>query len=112
MSDRNSRSAINRERNNQVSSSNKLKIIVSIIAIIVIIMLTIIVVINKVKNKKKNVIDNSNQFSNYEYFVLYSNEHAGVVDRTGKKIIDISYVRIDIPNPQKDVFVCYSDDGK
>lgn len=112
MSDRNSRSAINRERNNQVSSSNKLKIIVSIIAIIVIIMLTIIVVINKVKNKKKNVIDNSNQFSNYEYFVLYSNEHAGVVDRTGKKIINISYVRIDIPNPQKDVFVCYSDDGK
>lgn len=112
MSDRNSRSAINRERNSRISSSNNLKIIVSIIAIVLIIVLTIIVVVNKVKNKKKKIIAESNQISNYEYFVLASNEHAGVIDKTGKTIIDVSYERIDIPNPQKDVFICYSEDGK
>lgn len=112
MSNRNSRSAINRERNNQVSSSNKLKIIVSIIAIIVIIMLTIIVVINKAKTKKKNQLFNQGEASNYEYFVLASNDKVGVIDKTGNKIIDTFYERIDIPNPQKDVFICHFEDDK
>ena len=112
MSNRNSRSAINRERNNRISNSNNLKIIVSIIAIIVIIMLTIIVVINKVKLKKRNYLLNQDQFSKYEYFVLVSNEKTGVIDKTGNTIINADYERIDIPNPQKDVFICYLEDNK
>ena len=112
MRDINNRSAMNRARNNQVSNSNKLKIVVSIIAIIVIIMLTIIVVINKVKIKKKNYLQNLDQVSKYEYFVLASNDKIGVIDKTGNTIINSSYEKIDIPNPQKDVFICYSEDGK
>lgn len=116
MRDINNRSAVNRARNSQrekeISTSNNIKIIVSIIAIIFIVVLTIIVAVCKVKGNKKKDFVKSEQISNYEYFVLDSNEHAGVIDKTGKSILDASYDRIDIPNPQKDVFICYSDDEK
>lgn len=112
MSDRNSRSAINRERNNKISSSNNVKIIVSIIAIVLILVLTIIVICGKVKNKRKNVLSASNDILNYEYFVLASNEAVGVIDKSGNNVIETKYERIDIPNPQKDVFICYSADDK
>ena len=111
MSDRNSRSAINRERNNKISGSNNLKIIVSIIAIVLIVVLTIIVICGKVKNKRKKVLSVSNDILTYEYFVLASNETVGVIDKSGNNVIETKYERIDIPNPRKDVFVCYSTDG-
>lgn len=40
----------------------------------------------------------------YQYFVMYSGDKAGVIDRTGKLLIDAKYQDIFIPNQSKDVF--------
>ena len=47
----------------------------------------------------------------YQYFVMYSGEMAGVIDRTGKLLIDTKYKEIYIPNQSKDVFIAYLDDN-
>lgn len=47
----------------------------------------------------------------YEYFVLYAkNDKVGVVDKTGKTIIEPKYTDIYIPNQSKDVFICFKDE--
>ena len=46
----------------------------------------------------------------YQYFVMYSGKTAGVIDRTGKLIIEAKYQDIFIPNQSKDVFFAYIDD--
>ena len=47
----------------------------------------------------------------YEYFVLYAkNDKVGVVDKTGKILIEPKYTDIFIPNQSKDVFICVQDE--
>ena len=47
----------------------------------------------------------------YEYFVLYAkNDKVGVVDKTGKILIEPKYTDIYIPNQSKDVFICVQDE--
>lgn len=56
-------------------------------------------------NNKKYEIEKVEQ---YNYFLLKQNGKTGVIDRSGNIVIDVKYDDIKIPNPQKDVFVCYS----
>lgn len=46
---------------------------------------------------------------NYEYFALKKDGKFGVMDREGKIVITAKYDSVKIPNPQKDVFFCYTD---
>lgn len=46
----------------------------------------------------------------YQYFVMYSGENAGVIDRSGKLLVEAKYQDIYIPNQSKDVFIAYMDD--
>lgn len=48
--------------------------------------------------------------SEYKYFVLKENDKYGVIDTKGNKIIETKYDDVKIPNPQKDVFICYEND--
>lgn len=116
MSGRNSRIVRNRDRSDHFFNfdSNNAKIIVSIVAIILIIVLTIIVILVKFNHfKKANKINFAkNTDISYEYFILYSGENVGVIDKTGKIIIEPKYSQITIPNPEKDVFVCQDEDDK
>ena len=58
--------------------------------------------------------NNSNKKYSYEvkkigtpnYFLLLEDNKYGVIDRNGKKIIDTIYDIIEIPDPEKDVFIC------
>lgn len=45
--------------------------------------------------------------SEYKYFVLKENDQYGVIDAKGNKIIETKYENVIIPNPQKEVFICY-----
>lgn len=59
-------------------------------------------------NNKKYEIEKVEQ---YNYFLLKQDGKTGVIDRSGNIVIDVKYDDIKIPNPQKDVFVCYSGDN-
>ena len=56
------------------------------------------------ENGKKYEIAKVNE---YNYFVLKSGHTSGVIDKAGNLIIESNYDDIKIPNPEKDVFVCY-----
>lgn len=43
----------------------------------------------------------------YNYFVLQENEKYGVIDTDGNTIIDAKFDNVKLPNPSKDIFVCY-----
>lgn len=42
----------------------------------------------------------------YQYFLMSDNEKFGVIDREGKIIIQPEYDYIQIPNPEKPIFIC------
>ena len=50
------------------------------------------------------------EVSDYKYFVFKSNQKYGVIDTTGKTIIEATYDKVEIPNPSKDVFICYKNE--
>lgn len=115
MSGRNNRIVRNRERNSNgfELNSNNIKIIASVVAIILIIIIAIIVVVFKVTNKKDIVqVSELDKNNIYEYFLLSSGDNVGVIDKNGEQIIDTKYVNLYIPNPSKDVFVCYTSDDE
>ena len=62
---------------------------------------------NAVKNRKIKVKDE--QVSNYNYFLMSENGKIGIIDREGKVIINAEYDYIQIPNPEKPIFVCLFD---
>lgn len=112
MSGRNSRIVRNRDRSSGIDFiSNNSKIIVGIVVVFLIIIIGIILLCSNFKSSKivGQEIKNNNDIE-YEYFMLSSDENIGVIDKKGNKIIDTKYIAIDIPNPSKDVFFCYSDD--
>ena len=112
MSSRNSRIVRNRERSKDGFEWNSIniKIVASIAIIVLIIAVVIIVKFTKKADKIQNIEDNA--IMSYEYFVLSAGDNVGVIDKTGKKIIEAKYQNVLIPNPQKDVFLCYIDDEK
>lgn len=62
------------------------------------------------KNKNKNFELDYPEELVYQYFAMYSGDKAGVIDRTGKLLIEPKYQDIYIPNQSKDVFFVYDDD--
>ena len=44
----------------------------------------------------------------YNYFVLKQNDLFGVIDKKGNIIVEPQYDEIQIPNPEKAIFVCYN----
>ena len=79
------------------------KILIAIVALIILIV-AIVVIINF--NKKHKIEEYVNQ--QYNYFAMYSqNGKVGVVDKKGKLLIEAKYTDVFIPNPSKDIFVCY-----
>ncbi len=81
--------------------------------IIVIVLLIIIVVVgilinNKIESKKLQYAISNVEV--YKYIKYKEKENFGVIDRDGNIIVDASYKNIEIPNPEKDLFVCYIDE--
>ena len=88
----------------------KKKHIVGIIIIAIIIIATIGFFIAKkvIEDGKKYEIE---KIDNYEYFTLKVDNKYGVINKEGKQIINTEYTNVIIPNPQKPVFICYTNDS-
>ena len=108
---RNSRIVRNREKSKVDLDSKKVKIIASSILAAVILVIAIIIGIFKLKNHINSQIVDMNEKLSYEYFILSAKDGLGVIDKTGKTVIESKYNDIYIPNEEKDVFICYDDEN-
>lgn len=85
--------------------SKSRKLIYIVVAIIVLI---IIAIVGFFVIHQKIFQDTNISIADYKYFVLYSeNDKVGVIDRDGNTILDSTYTDVYIPNPLKDVFICF-----
>ena len=62
----------------------------------------------KLKEHNKKLGSTNTKIENYNYFVLKKNNLSGVIDKTGKTIIEPNYEEVKIPNPEKEIFICYN----
>ena len=80
-------------------------IVLIIIVILILIALASVFIFQKtVEEGKKYEIE---EIKDYGYFVVRENEKYGVIDKTGKNVVEAKYDNVIIPNPEKPVFVCY-----
>ena len=84
------------------------KVIIGICILIVVIGI-IIFSVNRLNKSKVFELDYPEELP-YQYFVMYSGDKAGVIDRKGELLIDAKYQDIIIPNQSKDVFFAYTDE--
>lgn len=94
----------------QEKKDNKKLKQISVIVIISIILITaitgVIIVINKSKeNYELEKISNED----INYYKIMSNGKSGIIDKTGKVIIEPKYNTIKLPNPKKPIFICIYD---
>ena len=77
---------------------------VVLIAVFILVLVLVLIFTSKInKNKLKEYVP-----IEYSYFAMYSTDNkVGVIDKKGNIVIEPNYVDIYIPNPSKDVFVCF-----
>ena len=83
-------------------------IIITILLIVIIAMAGYFVAQKIQQDNRKYEIET---ISEYKYFVLKENDKYGVIDAKGNKIIEAKYENVKIPNPQKEVFICYENNA-
>lgn len=83
-----------------MKKSTVIKFVIALIVVIIIFWITL----NYLKNRNNELQEELE----YNYFVLFQNEKMGVIDRKANIIIEAKYDNIIIPNPDKDVFLCYN----
>lgn len=84
------------------------KVIIGI-CIVVIIIGIIVFAVNRINASKNFELDYPEELT-YKYFVMYSGDKAGVIDRSGNLLIAPEYQDVFIPNQSKDIFIAYVDD--
>lgn len=85
------------------------KVIIGVCVFLVIIAIISFVLVNRMNKSKIFELDYPEDLI-YQYFVMYSGDKSGVIDRNGKLLIEAKYKDIFIPNQSKDVFIAYIDD--
>ncbi len=83
---------------------NKRNVIIFVVILIIILITSI--VLGKSNHSKSYSIED---ITNVEYVVFQNDNKYGVIDRSGKILVDAVYDEIDIPNPMKPVFICKYD---
>ena len=79
----------------------------------IIFLITIVVIIagvifaKKILNKKYDY--KIEEISEFKYYIYKDSNKYGVIDETGKIIIEANYEKIIIPNPSKEIFICYNE---
>ena len=83
-----------------------------IIIVLIVILIVLAIFLSVVFMRNKDFSNNEQiPISKYKYFALYSkNEKVGVIDREGNTVLETKYTDIYIPNPTKDVFICFEGD--
>lgn len=82
------------------------RINISIIAILIVLVLALIGRGIYYKIKSSYSIETVDE---EKYFLLSSNDKVGIIDASGKIIIEPQFYDVHIPNPSKPIFVCYYD---
>lgn len=85
---------------------NKKRFLKNMVLALIIIAI-VISIIFFIKNRKINI--KQEEISKYSYFIISENEKTGVIDRSGNIIINPEYDYIQIPNPEKPIFICLYD---
>ena len=81
-------------------------------SIIVLILVAIIVVaVIFIKRKTEKIEYTISNVEVYKYVKYKNGDNFGVIDRDGNIIIEAKYKKIEIPNPEKDLFICYKDEN-
>jgi len=89
-----------------VNQSGKIKIVIIGLIIIVVCVVVGIMLLNS--DKEVN-ISTANELQ--EYFYMYSlDDMVGIIDNKGKVIIEPKYMDLYMPNPTRDVFICFDDE--
>lgn len=83
------------------------KKILSIVIMLIIIIAGIFIWKNINQKKYDYKIEKVNT---YNYYIYQENDQYGVIDKDGKTIIEAKYSDVIIPNPEKDIFICYAGD--
>ena len=82
---------------------------------IFIILISILIIIGGIffvkKQSEKNFDYKIEEIKQYNYFVYKENELFGVINKDGKPIINAIYQNVIIPNPEKDIFICYNEEN-
>ena len=78
------------------------------IAVVIIIVLAVFFLRNKISTPKFNY--EITNIEKYNYVKYLKNEKFGIIDREGNVVIEAKYSNIIIPNPEKDIFICYNDE--
>lgn len=94
-------------KNKSSKRSGNKKVLTKKIVLILIVLLLIVVAVVIIKNRKIKITQD--QIAQYNYFLLSENDKIGVIDREGKIVVNPEYEYIQIPNPEKPIFVCLFD---
>ena len=82
-------------------------IILTIVILMIVAIASVIIYNMVVENGKRYEVE---QIKEYNYFILKQNDLYGVMDKKGNIIIPVEYSEVKIPNPEKEIFVCYQGD--
>lgn len=78
-----------------------------VVLILIIIIATIFIIKDKIKNQVNYEIAEINE---YNYYICRDNQQYGVIDKNGNIIVEANYSNVIIPNPEKDIFICYNNE--
>ena len=85
------------------AKSKKVGIIIVLVILIIAVMLGVLLYFS-MTDKSYEV----EEVGEHQYFKLYEQEQYGIIDKNGNIIIEPQYDMIQIPNPSKAIFICYS----
>ena len=82
----------------------------SLLLVFFIAIMVIVALLIKGNSQKNKIEYNIADVDVYKYIKYKNKENYGVIDRDGNIIIEANYINIEIPNPAKDLFICYKDE--
>ena len=82
----------------------------TILLVIFIAIIVIVALFLKGKMQNNKIEYSISDVKEYKYIKYKEKENYGIIDREGNIIIEAVYKKIEIPNPEKDIFICYNDE--
>lgn len=89
-------------------NKKNVKKLIRLLLLIILVVIVALIITRLLKNKKIT----PQEITEYNYFITSINGKSGVIDKTGKTIIEPQYEYIQIPNPEQAVFVCYESNNR
>ncbi len=82
----------------------------SIVLIIIIAIIIIVALFIKGKFQNSKIEYKIEDIKEYKYLKYKDKDNYGIIDRDGNIVIEAKFNKIETPNPEKDIFICYNND--